>query len=121
MGRGATTIPNLAVAADRKLRSSSRQFASLAPGISQGSPGRCGNPGDGDGRVRRALNATTATITPEERLVSQGREYKLAKATEFGRRDGMFCWERQGGHEEDAGALPRADRGDRYAKADLTL
>ena len=34
-------------------------------------------------------STTTATITPEDRLVYQGREYNLAEATEFGRREGM--------------------------------
>lgn len=35
-------------------------------------------------------SATTATITPEDRLVYQGREYNLAEATEMGRREGMM-------------------------------
>lgn len=35
-------------------------------------------------------SATTATITPEDRLVYQGREYNLAEATEIGRREGML-------------------------------
>lgn len=35
-------------------------------------------------------STATATITPEDRLVYEGREYNLAEATEIGRREGMM-------------------------------